>query len=90
MITICWSLWLERNNRVFEDVSRELDFILGRVNFGLHFGYTILEILRNYGYTILEILRNYLLRLVSSWAETTRYSEARSRCSDNIDRNYSL
>ena len=30
---ICWSLWLERNNRIFEDVTRELDFIWDRVKY---------------------------------------------------------
>ena len=33
VIAICWSLWLERNNRIFEDVSSESDFIWDRVKY---------------------------------------------------------
>lgn len=30
-MAICWSLWLEKNNRVFEDTNEGVDFIWDRV-----------------------------------------------------------
>ena len=32
-MAICWSLWLERNSRIFEDKESSLEFIWERVKF---------------------------------------------------------